>query len=104
MSGKWTPGPWRIGNDGRETLIFGEHPEHVGMIGEAYRRIYAGEGEANARLIAAAPELVEALADIEDALGKIIGGAHDGWEADPDAVLDGLRATAFAALRKAGAR
>ncbi len=71
---KHTPGPWRV-EDGT-TLVWGNcNPDDNSSRGMGYpiaeSRInpsgnwstgpYADEGEANARLIAAAPELLEAL-------------------------------------------
>lgn len=51
-----TPGPWRIGEDGRFGIsVWGE--EHVADV-KTYER---DARKANARLIAAAPDLLEAL-------------------------------------------
>lgn len=57
--GKWTPGPWESGLCGEvevgEILIYGNN-------GKAIASIFYGKAqEANARLIAAAPLMVEAL-------------------------------------------
>lgn len=78
MSGvKHTPGPWRV--EAGTTLIWGNcNPDDHSTRGMGYpiaeARInpsgnwstgpYADEGEANARLIAAAPDLLEALESI----------------------------------------
>ena len=64
MSAKHTPGPWRVHADRWIKATRGEHegeilaaPTYWMEGGEAV----AAEGRANARLIAAAPELLEAL-------------------------------------------
>ncbi len=51
-----TPGPWRAGQDGNMRVYGPDNSqEHSGLIASVYK------GRANARLIAAAPELLEAL-------------------------------------------
>ena len=80
---KFTPGPWRV-EDGT-TLIWGNcNPDDHSTRGMGYPIAkaminpsgnwstgpYADEGEANARLIAAAPELLAAL--------KRLSGLYDG--------------------------
>lgn len=65
---KYTPGPW-------ETLAYISHEQQTDFIlVKIGRRVhmvgYSDEDKANARLIAAAPELLEALeAILEDAFG-----------------------------------
>lgn len=65
MNTKHTPGPWAARKDPEGLAIVGGSgeypglPEYVGMIKNIY-----GRDEANARLIAAAPELLEALKEI----------------------------------------
>lgn len=55
----WTPGPWRDGQDGN-TRVYGPDGmgEHSGLIATVFK------GRANARLIAAAPDLAEALEEL----------------------------------------
>ena len=64
MSAKHTPGPWRFDGDWwRRPTIYGGKVE-VATINKAWfpeRDGRGGEQEANALLIAAAPELLEAL-------------------------------------------
>jgi hypothetical protein len=73
----FTPGPWRIGfgatNDGQRYIMAGSGDEHrrVALVDRQsdYKRGKGHEGEcperdANARLIASAPQLVEALRTI----------------------------------------
>ena len=72
MTTKHTPGPWSIDLEWHSD----EHPEWrsvIGPIADDYSRMMVSGhiGEANARLIAAAPELLEALKalDCSDILG-----------------------------------
>lgn len=52
---KGTPGPWVIGGNEGSKLSVNADPYFVALVDEGYSQ------EANARLIAAAPELLEAL-------------------------------------------
>ena len=67
---KATPGPWRHmeSEDG-----FTEYDysilDHRGVLGAAFGAVDANE--ANARLMAAAPDLLEALKDVETILNRI---------------------------------
>ena len=66
MSDRHTPGPWRIeGESGDSPYIAGAmpsgEPDHVCQIIETPD----GEDHANAALIAAAPELLQALREVE---------------------------------------
>jgi hypothetical protein len=52
-----TPGPWKVHTEGKKTgILTSDNVDHVATVHNLYRQ------EANARLIAAAPELLEALA------------------------------------------
>ncbi len=76
MISSHTPGPWKVGNgdifaDGNETSDFDDIVIcAIGQSGGGRSHEYAvvkahkPEGRANARLIAAAPELLEALKEI----------------------------------------
>ena len=99
MSAKHTPGPWRIKSDPMhfDTLTTVEggaigvrKPFGVQMIVQVGGDSDFQEAEANARLIAAAPELLEALKEI------IAAADGDGWNQ-----LDASFATARAAIAKA---
>jgi len=78
MSEKHTPGPWRVETD--TTLIWGDSASKLSIPvaeargNEAYRRWgrYMRESEiaANIRLIAAAPDLLEALNKITDQMDR----------------------------------
>lgn len=79
MSAKHTPGPWRYvrGNGSPTTgqhMIAGAKPGYLAEV----RDCGSGNVEANARLIAAAPELLEALQLVVDT------AENGGW---PSAVL-----------------
>lgn len=51
---KHSPGPWRLDVDNLNVYS-------SGMVAQTYGHVHNGERAANARLIAAAPELLEAL-------------------------------------------
>jgi len=61
---KHTPGPWYVADTKIRTSINSEH-KHIAMVNYSYRGIESDvmgeEHEANARLIAAAPDLLAAL-------------------------------------------
>jgi hypothetical protein len=61
----WTPGPWHTGDGKAESIIYSPAGYAVGDARTHHGRSSTGEQEANARLIAAAPELFEALEDAE---------------------------------------
>jgi len=69
---KWTPGPWRRnGHIGNAEWIVAAKP--FAQIATVYGPNVTAESDANAQLIAAAPGLYEALADIVrvlDSLGQ----------------------------------
>lgn len=63
MTGQWTPGPWFADPDGRPGMEWNWHV----CTSEDDRICFMSNGpnsEANATLIAAAPDMAEALADI----------------------------------------
>ena len=70
---KHTPGPWTHEGQGDITGIedngFGRGPVDVCSV---YLRTVEGRHEANARLIAAAPDLLEALSEIINDGGKFV--------------------------------
>lgn len=66
-----TEGKWHVGAKGPENMVYGERGEQV----TAYNVMLPdGELAANARAIAALPDLLEALEQIE-------GDGHQAWEA-----------------------
>ena len=58
---RWTPGPWRVESDGTSIAMAGEGC----IVAPGPDRAPNAEKRANARLIAAAPLLVEALEALE---------------------------------------
>lgn len=74
-----TPGPWRADTDvhGRKDIVAYIRPRESGFLAAVVERndlmdkTMGGSSEANARLIAAAPELLEALQTLIDL------GSHD---------------------------
>lgn len=74
MSGH-TPGPWLIDPKSKDCIFFSRSDKVRGIIGHTLLKVEHladGEWEANARLIAAAPDLLEAL--------QLLQGF--GWSAD----------------------
>ena len=89
MNAQYTPGPWAIAPKslGGAEQIYTEKHGRIATINNTYPD---AEAEANARLIAAAPELLQAckkayqqLRDIQSALAIIAYGA-EGVEIYPD--------------------
>ena len=85
MTDQHTPGPW--GND-REPVIV------RGLTWVAHANYPTETGEANARLIAAAPELLEALESAADELESIID-----WHAIGNPTVLGAALAAIAKAR-----
>lgn len=96
MSAKHTPGPWeacKVGDygdyDGRCLVVLGDDMRVAVALGEDKT------AKANARLIAAAPDLLDALQDLVAMLPDP--------ELDNDDVQKALVCNALAAIKKAGA-
>lgn len=87
----WTPGPWAVG-DGHEVYAITAYRSVAMVLADEH-------AEANARLIAASPDLVKALSELLDA-----------FECEPDdlmpheyeAIVADAKTRARAALSKAG--
>jgi hypothetical protein len=83
---KHTPGPWNV-NDDTDISGVENDPKNecVGPVDVAhvYLRTVSGRTEANARLIAAAPYLLEALQNLENDDGSIPKHA---WDIVQDAI------------------
>lgn len=103
----YTTGPWYVGaqNDGLFIVdkpprpAPADHPADIPgitIIGAVYDNVFDGagasQGTANARLIAAAPDLVEALQDILDYSGGAASALEDEY------VMDRARAALSKAL------
>lgn len=73
---KGTPGPWRVSEMRGDLIDIRHNDEGIGAISlnlahVVARRSWLKEAEANAKLIAAAPELLEALQACEKILSEI---------------------------------
>ena len=67
---KGTPGPWRVSEKRGDLIDIRHNDNGIGAISlnlahVVARQSWLKEAEANAKLIAAAPELMEALQDLE---------------------------------------
>ena len=95
-----TPGPWKIANNKGHIEIVPDTPEWLCAIGKVYKsgkmnaNRYTMPYEANARLIAAAPELLDAL--------KSIATIVKGSKAQMENQISFARRTATEAIRKVG--
>lgn len=82
---KHTPGPWAMPDSGKGRISkVGANGGWDGLIATADCGDYArskSEGLANARLIAAAPDLLEALQNLSIVMQEL----HDHWDNDRDA-------------------
>ena len=101
MSARHTPGPWILTTEATEVegvnvrFSIDSHT-HISICGGQSQEhmkdaIYEDECRANARLIAAAPELLEALKQAEAALARCFG-AHKAEEGDRHRALATCRA------------
>lgn len=97
MKTQHTPGPWKCSTYGQRISIDTENNEvgiwgiaHINPDGDGRNGIPSASNRANARLIAAAPDLLEILKEALDVMGT--------WDdAEP-----GWATTARAAIAKAG--
>ena len=73
MNAKHTPGPWEynVNTQGRFRVFAGTSEIVRALSTHGRRRLGKAEREANARLIAAAPGLLEALREAEDVLNAL---------------------------------
>jgi hypothetical protein len=97
-----TPGPWKVDFDSPDSAGV-ISPEEISNEGRRVVDVHGIKGpnfKANAALIAAAPELLEALKDAEDSLNY----AQECWiakDGTPNTVLERRRRTVSAAIAKA---
>lgn len=91
---KHTPGPWTIGrNQAGHNAIWAMNALPIAQI-----HYVVGDGDANARLIAAAPELLEALNYV---LEQSKWGASTATDVDLESRLNNIRDEVQAAITKA---
>jgi len=100
MKKQHTPGPWHINTMETVQATIHAHRGHVATVSRgSMNEVSADEIEANARLIAAAPELLAALESI--ARGSIVDvGEHRLGTVNLD--KEAMQAIARAAIAKAG--
>lgn len=97
MSGKWTPGPWRIEHMGETYRVCNPDNQTVAwatFVFSSARAAVRRETEvvaANARLISASPQLFDALKDLVEETADMLT-----WGCEPDVIRN-----ARAALAKA---
>lgn len=100
---KHTPGPWRFFQYTSGAVEVGTNQRKIAVMPWCEAPcVVDPEDEANARAIAAVPELIDALENINDALVKAFNGANDLYEGKPDEFIDELIGIASEALAKAG--
>lgn len=109
---KFTPGPWSISFDQIYALDQSNNPIVVAQVSN-WNDLVSSAADANARLIAAAPELYEALTEARTTLsilrtqvmveiGRCSDPSESRWEGVPEKLKDRLDAI-DAALAKSGA-
>jgi ATP-dependent phosphoenolpyruvate carboxykinase len=100
MESKHTPGPWYVDTTDKEyPYSICQDNEHGWGIAEVKTFAPVGSDKANAALIAAAPEMYEALVDAARLVGLILAGDEAVDVADMEATYNGISA----ALAKATA-
>ena len=92
MTAKHTPGPWHIGMK-PGPMIYGEHGEQVADM--VVSMINIVEHSANARLIAAAPDLLQALENLTDAVQSGTSYADDTAAGKALSILSGRSGTTW---------
>ncbi|BBV03967.1 hypothetical protein [Providencia rettgeri] len=79
MEFKHTPAPWVV--DARAMSAINSSTKHVALVNYSHhgrdKDVFGDEHKANAHLIAAAPELLEALQSIQQSLAKYIEAANN---------------------------
>ena len=93
MTHTHTPGPWHIGKRAADVAIYGPKGQEVAKILGFFND--DEENKANARLISAAPELLEALEGLLHGSRKVT--SQEDWNAEREEAS----ATARAAIAKA---
>lgn len=94
MANSFTPGPWRVGKKYTSSVYAGN------MQGIRIAACFDDDVEANARLIASAPELLEAL---KWALTQI-GASEPNWEFYKQPKRQQIKQLAFQTLKMKAAR
>lgn len=86
MANKWTPGPWRITHQTSSDFAWDIVVDGHVLATAGYTRDVNSEIAANAKLIAKAPEMAEALKKLMF-FSTLVGGFHSrpSWWEDDDA-------------------
>ena len=100
MTSQHTPGPWTFTDDPEYNCFYVDAQNGAIGVADVVRLPVKDQGLANARLIAAAPDLLAALIDAESAMFHVL--ADDGFATpfDQKAMKDAMQA-ARAVLAKA---
>lgn len=95
-----TPGPWKFGHLGTEAFWIGPDYNQTPVAHVDHDMEYARDNSrANARLIAAAPELLEALENLANAASATPGFASPMFLKDARAAIAKARGSAMLAAR-----
>lgn len=94
-----TPGPWRVSKLGGEPMVYG--PQGAQIVNMRDALVFADENEANARLIAAAPELLAVLQSFVNAWAEQIDKDKEVNGSDAVDFIAGYLDDARAAIAKA---
>lgn len=78
MNKKHAPGPWRFDKDSLNVYS-------SGMVAAVFGHVHTGEKEANARLIAAAPDMLTVLKEMK--ARKYESASQNGWDQRLDAII-----------------
>ncbi len=89
METKWTEGEWRTGKEDAPGLPYDFVKCGDFYIASAHDGLPNGQAEANARLMAASPDLYEALAKLTEMYVQLAGSGDCGFwnpEEDPEVI------------------
>lgn len=92
MSEQFTPGPWHVSDDDGKRVMAGDEPiARIWIKASDPQERWLETLDANARLIAAAPDLLASLKEMKQMLAWFVNNAPD------DYIIDFLRAMEFQA-------
>ena len=100
---KFTPGPWSLDNNDVRDEAQAVLRDATGcIVADAFTMDRTGECEANAHLIAAAPELYEALEDCMTALEPYDDAKPRDWKSDRENLRRVYQSARFALAKARG--
>jgi len=82
MKGKRTPSPWNIFPKDNGECLIGHPPEQVAWIAVKKDYEFEPKAKANARLIAAAPDMINALKELQTQADRMNNRQHAGITVD----------------------